>query len=75
MGNICIADDETMYKEFTHKKFKCMKCGDKFTLKKNATRFHCRNHRFKNGICIDCRAMEHNSKSCCFHIKRNSFFF
>ena len=76
MGNICLIDDETRHKEFTHKKFQCMKCGDKFTLKKNSTRFHCRNHRFDiYGFCIDCRAHREKCNSCCFHVKKNRFFF
>ncbi len=75
MGNICIKDEKTNYEDFLYKKYKCVKCGDMFTRKKNSTRFHCRNHRFdKHGICIDCRTKK-NGTSCCYHVKNNYIFF
>ena len=57
------------------RKFQCMKCGDKYTLKKNSMRFHCRNHRPFDiyGFCIDCRFI-FKINSCCFHVKKQHYF-
>lgn len=66
MGNLCIVDDNH-YDEYRFKKYKCIKCGDKFTKHKNNTRLHCRLHRMNcNGVCIDCgvNINTHGNRNC-----------
>ena len=55
MGNLCIRDDgHCKYQNYIHKKYKCIKCKDMYTLYKNNNRLHCRMHRTNvNNICID----------------------
>ena len=76
MGNLCIVSDDRDYEDYIHKRYRCIKCGDNYTLCKNNNRLHCRFHRVnKNNVCIDCGLYINNGKiSNCRHVKKTNWF-
>ena len=75
MGLICFKELEEHEYNYKENFKKCIKCGDKYNIKKNSMRFHCRHHRPDiNNICIDCNKNLNINSSNCFHVPKITLY-